>query len=216
MVRGAVVDVVEHIQPRADRAHGSAGRDGGAHKRQRLHHDDDDADAGHDPGDHRVRGVGHEATHAHDAQQHLDETRHDDDGERLGEVVRMGGDHDRHRHGHGTGGAGYLRPRSPEHRCKETHRNRAVEAGNRAETRRDAEGQRYRQPHHRRGDTPKEVATQGLQVVAHHGVSAGAGRQRDTDPKSAIPQDPILERCGRNECVRKDAATMGNAPPIPP
>ena len=80
--------------------------------------DNDDADTGHEPGDHRVPRVRNKTTDPHHAQKNLYQTRHDDDRERLGEAVRLAGADDRHRHGHRTGGAGDLRPHPPNTAAK--------------------------------------------------------------------------------------------------
>ena len=46
----------------------------------------------------------------------------------------MASDYDRHRYGHRASGTGYLRPRPPEHRREETHRDCPVYAGKRPQT----------------------------------------------------------------------------------
>ena len=81
-----------------------------------------------------IRREGHKSTDSHYAQKNLYQPRHNDYGECLGEVVRIASDNDRHRHGHGAGRTGYLRPRPPEHRREETHRDSPVYPGQRPKT----------------------------------------------------------------------------------
>ena len=113
---------------------------GRAQKRQSLQEHDDNADAGHEPGNHRIRREGDEAADAHHAQQDLYEAGHDNDGEGFGKGVGVGGDDNRHGHGHGARGTRDLRLRSAENRREEADSNCPVNAGKRSQTGRHAEG----------------------------------------------------------------------------
>ena len=54
---GAEIDVAQRLGQRPNHAHGSAHGGGCTEERQDVDHDDDDADSGHEPGDHHVEGV---------------------------------------------------------------------------------------------------------------------------------------------------------------
>ena len=82
---------------------------------------------------------------------------HNHDGKRLGQVVGVGSDDNRHSHGHRAGRPGYLRPDSPEHRREKPHRYGALYAGNCPQPRGNPESQRHWQPDHRGGHTSEEV-----------------------------------------------------------
>ena len=84
-----------------------------------------------------------ETADAHEAQQHLEEPGHDDDGERGGEVVRVEGDDDGHRDGHGASGAGDLGAGPAEHRGEEADGYGAVDARERPQPGSLAERQRH-------------------------------------------------------------------------
>ena len=128
---------------------------------------DDDADAGHEPGDHDGRRVGHEASDLEHAEQDLQQPAHDHHGQGLGEIGCVGRDDDRHGNGHRWGGAGYLRSCAAERRREKTDRDGAVQPRGRSQARCDAECQRHRQRDHCRGKASEEIAPERLEIVVH-------------------------------------------------
>ena len=144
----ADADIAYRFRQRGNRSQGSARRGGRSQERQGLDQHDDDADTGHEPGNHHIGRVGYEPADPGQAQKHLQKTGQDDHHQGFGEIAGVAGDDDRHGDGHGSGGSGYLRPRAAEHRREEADRDRAVKARGRPHARRDAEGERHRQRHH--------------------------------------------------------------------
>ena len=117
------------------------------------------------PGYHRVRRVGYESPDSQHAEENLYQPRHDGDRERFGEALSVSRDDDRHRNGHWARRSGYLRPCSPEDRCKKSYGDCPIDSGNCAKPRRHAECQRHWQTHHRCGDAAKDVSAECLEVV---------------------------------------------------
>ena len=94
------------------------------------------------------------------------------------------------------GWTGDLRPRTAEHRGKESDRDRTIQAGGRPQPRRHPEGQRDRQRHHRGGEAAEEIPAQRIEVVLHRlyrrnpdtrsGCHRGEGNPHAVNATSAV------------------------------
>lgn len=161
------VDVTGCRRKRSRGVHRTARRARGAEKRQGLHQDDDEADAGHEAGDDDMRSVGHEAPDPGNAKKHLQEARHDDDRQGFAQAVCVTGQDHRHGDGHRRGGAGNLRARAAEHRGEEPDRDRSVESCCRAHPRSNTEPEGDRKRHHHRRHATEDVAAQRVRTILH-------------------------------------------------
>ena len=88
--------------------HDAAWLSGDAQERADLYHHHDDADTRHEARDDRVGRIGDEPPDSNDAQQDLDQSRHHDHGESLGQItLRVNSDNRGHGDAHGAGGPGH-------------------------------------------------------------------------------------------------------------
>jgi len=137
-----------------------------------LQQDDDHADAGHEPGDHRCGHVIDVASHAQQPERDLQQAAEHHHGKRdrgpfrrivwkHRQVLR---EHRGHHHGHRAGGPRHLRRRAAEQRGEEADEDRAVDARNRTGARGDAEGHCQRQRNHGRSQAAGNVTVEVAEV----------------------------------------------------
>ena len=138
-----------------------------AQEREDLQQDDDYPDARHEAGYHRVGGEGYETADPQHAQEDLYDPSQDDDCERPGEVVGVSGDDDGHHHCHGAGGSGYLGTGSAEDRREEADGYGPVDSREGSKARGHTESESDREAHYCRGHAAKDIAAEGLEVVAN-------------------------------------------------